>query len=245
MTFSDFQKRLDIKRRTFLATAGGVLMSSCTERPLADYAYRLKIEVALGGTIFAGESIIRVLWEDGRGEFMNYGSKYRTIVWGEAVAVKLGSRGMYLFALLYGPDSRTQEFFSPIKTPVWAFSKNPIKTWNSAPILTDIQAMPDRAGEVELSGRQLPFLVHFSNSSDPSSVQELPPEALESSFGEGARLHRATLAIVKQPPSDQIATMLPWTSSPMQWLKKPDGEPSSLAEELGTGQFRQWSARSS
>jgi hypothetical protein len=70
------------------------------------------------------------------------------------------------------------------------------------------------------------MLVRFKNPSDPRSVERVDPTNLAASFGPGARILQATLAIADEPVTTNLETQL-------AWLQK--GNEALLNSELRAG----------
>jgi hypothetical protein len=187
--------------------------------------YRLTLKVESEGILSTGSSVIETRWYPG---VINMGNAWNTRVRGEAVAVDVGGHGT-LFALLTGPATParpTGEIFyphDPESILLEAFAAEKSRTGRSRDFLNVISKF---RGGVELPLTRLPMLVRFKNPSDPRSVERVDPTNLAASFGPGARILQATLAIADEPVTTNLETQL-------AWLQK--GNEALLNSELRAG----------
>lgn len=127
---------------------------------------------------------------------------------GEAVAVDLGERGV-LFAL-FSSDSYpevTDTFEGP-----------PMRTLEGAEYYSSLEA-----GPTPVPPQRVPWIVTFSDLSDPMSVEmvkggvfdvekqkHMPVDRFEELFGEGFRLKAVTVEMTEEPVTWSIEEYLPW-----------------------------------
>ena len=175
----------------------------------ARISYRLTLKVESEGIVSTGSSVIETRWYPG---VINMGNPWNTRVRGDAVAVTVGGHGT-LFALLTGPATParpTGETFYPLdpeRILLEAFDAEKSRTGRSRDFLIAIAKHRDG---VELPLTELPMLVRFKNLSDPRSVERVDPTNLAASFGPGARILQATLAITDEPVTTNLETQLVW-----------------------------------
>lgn len=170
--------------------------------------YRLTAEVQTPDGLRTGSSVIETIWDRGLSG---------ATVKGEAVAVDLPD-GQTLFILL-----RTAS------NPDWAGGVPGIDPPNDAkrPVNAD-----EREKEAEIQVERiranrevhylwggavsrdrapyLPYMVRFANLSDPSSVERVKPEDLSASFGRGYSLKSLSVAITREPITQDIQRRLTW-----------------------------------
>lgn len=213
------------------------LLLGCS-RTLTDYTFRLRVRAVVAGSEHIGESIIRATWTDLRGVPMAYSGAFQpSVMFGQAVSVRLGADHDYLFALLHGPSDppQGQHFFSSFSTPALAFSEK--GEGSDHPSIEELQALPQKVGEVSLPQKHWPFFVRFEDRSRPETVREVKPEEFDTEYGEGAYIKNVSIEIVRQEPRIDIVQVLPWAGAYLRTLsgrRDPSGE---LAQRLSSSAF--------
>jgi hypothetical protein len=217
--------------------------------PSATVRYRLTLEADVDGKPATGSGVIEV----------SYGKKLRLLpneaefhidVRGEAVALDLGQRGM-LFALLKGgEDSRSGPDYIVLRAFNFPGGALP------SPVEKGVSDVRKLSGRIELPLKNLPLLVRFRDINNPVTVEKVDPLNLESSFGPGVKLTRATLEIVPadiwpfswfgiagEPITRGIDQKLKWLDR--YYDTKFDGRrfetvesPSRFANSLASGAFK-------
>ncbi len=162
----------------------------------------------------SASSVVSVTMHDTKGnEWLTLpqarGARYELT--GEAVVLELAP-GRYLFALLKGLPYATNALF-PDEPPV-----------ETAPRLADMRASRD------LSPKQYPLLVTFSDIEDPASVARVDPDDLAATFGPGYALASITLAITDEPVTKgRVEAVLGWLGDIKGRIKPTD---KKYADEL-------------
>lgn len=209
------------------------------------YRYRLTVEVDTPEGLRTGSSVIEVETGKGRSAMAPAGSVIMYNLRGEAVTVDLGE-GRYLFALLRSKsevDWAKQVMF--LLTP-------PVRSSDGKDYEATFQDMLKRTGEIELpryfrnSGHiknrpARPMLVTFGDIDDPTSVEEVDPDDLATTFGDGVSLKRITVQLTDDPVTTGIEQRLAWLSEYPEPSLKPNHalDDYSLAATLRHRVFRQ------
>ncbi|TPQ33681.1 hypothetical protein C2U70_18815 [Bradyrhizobium guangdongense] len=202
------------------ATLVGVVALYLIMYPSLTLRYRLSLEAEVDDKPMIGSSVVEVTYrmqpEIGSGR--NLVRSYK----GEAVVLHLGTRGT-LFALLRaGDDIRS----SPESIILRAYG------FQGSLIDGGMQHLRQLSGKRDLPLTSLPMLVRFRDPNDMRSVESVDPLKIESKFGAGTKLVRATLEMVPQgmwplnllgitgePITEDIESSLPWWNGPFPWLK--------------------------
>lgn len=186
---------------------------------LPTYRYRLTVEVETPEGLKTGSSVIEVRSGVG-GKAAGPMAVYTTEVRGEAVTVDLGRRGL-MFALLRSGDNvdwagqammrgivpdPSPEQRQAMKDP-W---RDAIKA-RYAKLLT-MRGIYDLPREVDILGLRdnYPMLVRFRDIADPGTVEQVDPDDLARSFGEGVKLKRITVQLTDDPVTTGIVKRLGW-----------------------------------
>ena len=170
--------------------------------PKATIRYRLTLTASVDGVPVTGSGVIEVRYvkpPDWSLDSPNVEAHVR----GEAVVLDMGNRGM-LFALLFrGP----QHLLNRLRDFVPHF-------WGRDRIVSaeDVAWVAGLKGARTVALSELPFLVHFRDISDPTSVEQVTPDNLAASFGPGVELKSATIEITDAPVTTGITAKLPWLS---------------------------------
>jgi len=174
--------------------------------------FKISLEIEADGKTFHGFSVIaatkaRTISQTGRIMFVE----------GEAVVVDLEGRGR-VFGLLalrteHGRPSHDSLAMLPLRVfrsrgllPSYRdFKSNPedfdFFEWDSIKGITR---------EVELSPSEIPFLIHFKDLGDPSTVESIDPNAMEHALGPGVRLKKASLRVTDESQEERLQDVLPW-----------------------------------
>jgi hypothetical protein len=211
-----------------------LLLAGCGER-LPTYRYRMTVEVDTPEGLRTGSSVIEVRTRKGPGFPGPEAGGILGEVRGEAVAVDLGTRGT-LFALLRG--ARGTE--TGAGGYAWALLPNPPRDDGGIEAMREnYRALASAQGTAALSPDQYPMLVRFRDLSQPTTVQEVAPGALQEHFGQGVRLRRITVEITNDKPTAEIAQLLPWLGTTSGYLDGQFTQKShDLANRLDRGAFK-------
>ena len=157
--------------------------------PAATVRYRLTLEADVDGKPATGAGVIEVSYVRNLKSLPNE-AEFSITVRGEAVALDLGQRGT-LFALLKGgTDSRSGAEWIVLRAFNLPGGGLP------RPVENRLSVVRSLSGTAELPLQSLPLLVRFRDIKDPLSIEKVDPFNLETPFGPGVRLTRATLKIV-------------------------------------------------
>jgi len=184
--------------------AAALLLAGCIEKYA--YQYRVTVEVETPQGLRSGSSI----WETTAWEGSGIpDTAIRTREKGEAVVVDLPSGT--LFALLRDPElgydyatGLVEGHLSMHPSPGVGMGKD----WKENRRLI-AKARP----AFELYPDEYPLLVRFLDPRDPASVEQVSPNVLAASFGEGVKLRRITVAVTGDKVEiGSIRDRLPWLS---------------------------------
>lgn len=156
--------------------------------PSAAVRYRLTLEATVKGEPKTGSGVIEVTY--GKNSTFLSHSELSINVRGEAVSLDLGEQGI-LFALLKGgTDSRSSPDWIVFRAANFPYGSLP------RPVEEGLRQVRKLSGKYELPLTSLPLLVRFRDLTDPTTVERVDPLDIGKSFGDGAKLTRATLEIV-------------------------------------------------
>ncbi|MBR2119250.1 MAG: hypothetical protein V4458_13985 [Pseudomonadota bacterium] len=180
--------------------------------PSATVRYRLTLEATVRGEPRTGSGVVEVTY--GKSSTFLSHSELSIDVRGEAVSIDLGERGR-MFALLKGDtDSRSSPEWIVFRAANFPHGNLP------RPVEEGLRQLGKLSGKYELPLTSLPLLVRFRDLSDPGTVERVDPLDIGKSFGDGAKLTRATLEIVpSEPITTGIERQLPWWNGSHPWLK--------------------------
>lgn len=216
-----------ILQAAWLALAA-LLLSGCTvaENEAPDYRYRLTVEVETPDGLKTGSSVIEVRQMIGRSTMGGFNEQTFYKIHGEAVAVDLPG-GQTLYALLRSGDdvewaARVIPFLAPnagdenrLDDLLLLKGKKELpRTWSSRGPFNNRSAYPT--------------LVTFGDEADPTSVTEVEPDDLASTFGTGVRLKRITAELTDDPVTTGIEQRLGWL--PNYYDKMLDGRTINTIE---------------
>lgn len=211
---------------------------------------KITIDVETPEGLKTGSSVQEVVFSLEPCPLCNSGSPVlRRSVRGEAVAVDLGERGV-LFALLRGLNSP-----DPIAPHVIMTALAKLKTneeWATAEVVRRLRHVSGRAN---VPTDLMFFLVRFRDINDPNTVEQVIPNGLAASFGEGVKLTKATIEIVSSglwpfsafglsgtPTTTGIEKRLVWLSALRARGGTLDGsrvsKSNELSNSLGGGAFK-------
>jgi hypothetical protein len=187
--------------------------------------YRLTLFVEDNGQVVSGSSVYDTIW-GGVGESVcRYTSicnsqPWHPTMWGDAVAVDLGARGI-LFAPFAVDPARMSNVFTPgsVGNPAALL----VAVFNSSIGGTTWQLLyriRDTRGPVDVPLARLPMLVRFGDVNDPKTVERVDPFDLAASFEPGVKLLRATIEMTKDPVTTGIEKTLPWLALPAEAQEK-------------------------
>jgi hypothetical protein len=199
----------------------GLLIAGCSQR-VADYHYKITIEVETPEGLRKGSAVRRVVVDDlGELNITDPGAISRRI-YGEAVAIDLPNNTT-LFALIsdgqYSDDHSERwaiipDGWAPPKGEKYyrAEIKEIMASKGKVFTLPPDRSLPllSRGSPKRLSN--YPQFVRFADRSDPRSLQLVDVENLAATFGEGYALKRITISITDEDVTNNIEKRLPWMS---------------------------------
>ncbi|HEX2020694.1 MAG TPA: hypothetical protein VGO17_17330 [Aurantimonas sp.] len=179
--------------------------------PGCDYAewnQKMVVTVETPEGMRMGESVVNIWFTGNRALAFMDGSSVSWKATGEAVVVDLGERGV-LMALLVGEehmgDAGVNASFA--FTSMYRLAAGEQETIEG--VLDQPKGVP-----VPLPRKAYPLLVTFRDISDPTTIEQVDPDNLARSFGEGVRLNGLTLERTSEPITDRsIRQYLPCTDS--------------------------------
>jgi hypothetical protein len=212
------------------------------------FRYRLTLEIEDNGVVHTGSSVIQVNVQP-KAHWLPQSGGVNMSVRGEAVVVDLGKKGI-LFALLKGetalsePEYLVRELIkpSPASTGHW----------------TEFDFYDSNRLIAEVPLDRLPILVRFRDINDPMTVEKVSPYNLESYFGTGVKIKRATVETVSRglwpfnamglsgtPVTTGVQEKLVWLNE--QRGRRFDGSKyetieasNRFANSIGVGNFMTW-----
>lgn len=179
-----------------------------------DHKYRLTIEVETPQGLRSASGVMSVHPDRG------YTKGGSTQTKGDAVLVDLGG-GKNLIALLahYGDRGIDLDDINYVA----------VRAFGAAGQRAVFRQMDKVTGSVPVAGSVMPVLATFADLSDPVSMREVKPDAVEAALGQGIRLKGLSVEVVPngfwpidfggalgEPVTRSIVAKLPW-------LKQPDG----------------------
>lgn len=205
----------------FLALVAIGVIRAKPDSALGGYRFRITIMVDVNGETRSGSSVIEV---SNRPQIVRWLS-WSTVISsmrGDAVFVDLG-QGRNLIALLQLPTADSYgEHFGALPPRIFDF----------LPGGRPPPRMPFAVPR-ELSGSDIPLLVSFSDLNDPLSIREVPPDSLQSVFGQNVRLKRVTIEMTNDPVTRHITDEIPWLQD--FWKKS---ETLASRKEIANKRFR-------
>jgi hypothetical protein len=233
-----------ILQAAWLALAA-LILTSCAaaedapEDKAPDYRYRLTVEVETPEGLRTGSSVIEIQQSIGRTTMDGFGEQVFLRIRGEAVAVDLPD-GRTLYALLRsGGDVEWAARVIPFLSPD-ADDENPL---DDLLLFEGKKELPRTWPPVGFLGERpaYPMLVTFGDESNPTSVAEVDPDDLATTFGKGVKLKRITAELTDDPVTTGIEKHLRWLSDYPKPRLDPDYRGSTdpnLSQSLWHGDFR-------
>ncbi|MCQ0987122.1 hypothetical protein [Jiella marina] len=202
---SCFGVRWPMIRRILLSLAVCLLgmLAGCS---ISEWNQKMVLVVETPEGIKTGESVVRIGFTANRMDLAKSlpGAKVKWIPHGEAVVVDLGERGV-LIALLKG-----EKGYMGDAGPNASFAFNTGRFYPGSEETIE-NVLDQRTGVAVLIPRKAyPLLVTFRDISDPSTIEQVDPDDLAKSFGEGVRLKSLTLERTEEDMTDgPLPEMLP------------------------------------
>jgi hypothetical protein len=193
--------------RAVVAGASAALLASGCDKgtfreTLPAYRYRLTAEVETPEGVRTGSSVIEVQWTvpgKASGTQGTASRKWR----GEAAAVYL-PKGETLFVLLSSPEAVDWAAEAPGRARI-------LKESVSATDADRVARPVPRTIEFPWGkSDNYPYFVRFRDLRDPASVEQVDPDDLAKTFGEGTKLKSLTVQITDDPTTTGIGQRLPW-----------------------------------
>lgn len=176
--------------------------------PSYRFNYRLRMTVMVAGRKVEGSSVIEVaVYERGDWRLPEV-PRFAASSWGEAVVIELGPDT--LFGLLVPPEF--MEGFNGLQ-PQRVLGQY-TRPEERLPPGYELPLIPKLEGEFELQRADTPVLIRFRDLNDPRSAELVDMTRIQSIFGEGARLERATISVTTDRPTKGILEgKLPWLNA--------------------------------
>lgn len=226
---------------TLLAAGPAAILIAELTRPTYRWHQKLTVTIETPEGEKRGASVSAIEWTKGFNWSMGWNQDFH----GDAVVVDLGTRG-YLFALTRRFDN-SEWLGSVAPGSISGRSGRPL----DEQLFDEVAEKRGRAaGTIVVSKVQWPIMVKFGNIIQPTTVTEVDPSSLESSFGPGVKLRSITLEITDAPiTTGAVVAVLPWL--PEIWPNHLDGKAyetinakNRLANALSVGDFTTEIARS-
>ncbi|NOJ43015.1 hypothetical protein [Bradyrhizobium australiense] len=203
-----------------LLVIAAIVIALMLMMPSATIRYRLTLEALVEGQRKTGSQVVEVGYH-GHPKLLPNESEFSVSIKGQALLLDLGRSGFLLALLREGNDVQS----APEGIALNALGKVGVQQ----PFGNRIDQVRKLSGKVELPLTNLPLLVRFRDLNAPLTVERVNPLDLESSFGTGVKLVRATLEIV--PAGIWPLNQFGWTGEPittglaerLPWLKNLKG----------------------
>ncbi len=242
---------LRLKRRSFVASAAltfgaALALSGCggaDDTPT--YRYRLTLEVDTPEGLKTGSSVIEVETDVAGDYAIATPGRVSHELRGEAVTVDLGD-GRVLFALLRSNSdsdwaSRVMFMLAPAYAGEGAFQNRFDAMLRKRAEMALPRYFP-RAGHLDARSAY-PMLVTFGDLSDPTSVEQVDPDDLAATFGEGVRLERITVQMTDDPVTTGIEERLGWLGKIREMNLEREDFPSDIPVGDFSGMFKKETIR--
>lgn len=165
------------------------------------HRYRIIVEADTPGGLKTGSGVIAVEVIQ-KAKWVPQAGGTLTDVWGDAIFVDLGD-GKNIVALLgMGPTGAVDGIYRLAAT---AFGRSRESYW--------YREARNWTGKAELTSKDYPTLVTFSNVNDPSTATVLDGASLSSVFGSGYDSVKISIEMTSDPVSYGITKHLPWVES--------------------------------
>ena len=223
---------LNLGKLTVAVVRGVVLLTLGMGLTSCAYTWHQKVtvEVEVDGQTYANSSVVGMSVTR-HPDFLPIEGSYDTELRGEAVVVNLPEH-RYLFALLKGQEFIARKVFhdklaGTISGDGW------------------LEILSNLRETREITRKDFPLLVTFTDNSDPKSVQKVDPDNLASTFGPEVDLKRITLEITDEDVTEgKIEKVLGWLCTFSRNGARLNGSTSvaimdnKLSNNLGPGYFK-------
>jgi hypothetical protein len=166
--------------------------------PSYSHRYRLTASVEVDGEVHSGSSVIEVTWRK-QPEFGDVGP-FKSTMRGQATFVDLGKRGAIVAALDAGDASTSSTNATFLAMKAYGVTRG----------YDAYRVIAQQSGRRDLAADNMPLLIWFENSADPTTARVADPSALSSALGSTARLAAAYVEITNAPIVIDIDKKLPW-----------------------------------
>jgi hypothetical protein len=178
--------------------------------PSSGVHYKLSVDVDDNGVLRHGEGVIGVAFQSQGPLLIGNTPQWSVNGFGEAFAIDIGDRGtLYVLLVGDGPRERRDRIAHGDKVigsasagrgALWGyFGFDVTGLPNGLETKAKIDAFAASKASVELPPSALPLLVRFRDPKDPSTVEVVDPDNLETSFGSGAKISLVRATIVDEP----------------------------------------------
>jgi hypothetical protein len=226
-----------------LAGGAAMLLSGCdVDSPMMGFMWqepyypKLKVEVETPEGIKTGYSVIEVKW-DKAGRGFN--------VRGEAIVVDLPG-GQTLFVLLRSANSADWAAYLHQIVKLENSPEDQALYYSRIAANRQVWTVPrtkEYFGNKEVRDNY-PYFVRFRDINDPKSVEQVDPDNLAKTFGQGVKLKSFTLKMADEPVTVGIEKRLGWLNEYARRGARLNGDTSiavstnELSDNLGTGSFK-------
>lgn len=168
--------------------------------------YRLTIDVKDGDVVRSASSVIEVTYRVALPIFRSLdGSHWGTSVYGNAVTVDLGTKGILFAIFRVGNYGNVSMGYLP-------FAAYGLQNPDDSPeqVETDLGQLKQKSGWVDVPKNALPTLIRYGNIDDPNSAKKVDPSNLAASFGAGVELKSVRLELTNDPITPVPAIWPAW-----------------------------------
>jgi hypothetical protein len=212
-----------------------------SEEHSAEVRYRVTVEIDEGGAVSSGSGVWSLKLTR---PTLALASPYNPKFTGEAVAVDL-SNGQTMFALIKDQEMLPERHFSELNVGDGfdriANIRRIARARGKSKQLA-CESIPAGASNTEAAQLKYdcPMLVTFKDIADPTSVEQVDPDDLAGSFGQGYRLKSITVQVTDAPVTvgigDRLHAIGVLRNNSLDKDFKPTTNPT-LAQKLGYGDF--------
>ena len=229
-----------LSRHLFILVPLCCMLAACGSDDRApDYRYRLTVEVDTPEGMRTGSSVILVKQRLMRPGSNPAGTTVERRVQGEAVAVDL-RKGRTLFALLRSENNVDWASYVMQTLAPHIDSESFAQQLDNMLLLRGEIVLPrtfQPVGHLE-ERSAYPMLVTFGNLDDPTSIEEVDPDDLKATFGDGYALRRITVQMTDDAVTTGNTKRLRWLGNVREMGLETEDFPEGFPVGDLTGLFR-------
>jgi hypothetical protein len=201
--------------------------------------YRLSFAVEAGGVVYAGSTVVQVVYQEIPHWQVLVGPGIAALYEGQAGCVKLADGKMVCLLpnahnLVYGKDYRTAAAIADRLLSVNGSPTGPKKKW--VPIHASSAASVTGSSDIPIE--LLSPMIVLDDPAHPSSAHLFDPEYPERTLGPGARFLGAQIAVTNDAVSRDIEAVLPWLADPAVPQRLNDRGDAFLQENHGNSLYK-------